>query len=204
MSTGANLFHLLGVMLNSLEQFIETKLDQLADYARMRENMDHPSTLRGLTDIGYTPISQAVCQSLRGDDNVDIAIRGIPLDSDTVDAIVTDPPYGYGSDLEDDGARQLYEKFFREAFRVLKPGGRIVMCVLDKVRTGKNVSPDVMTQGVVNLANDVAKDEKVFFLADSLRPSGPDDLLLSYWKAQHKLNRGILSFRIDKGLPRQV
>lgn len=186
-----------GELLAALEYFIIEKLDKLKKYAedRIAIGNEHPS--RGLTDVGYKPVSQKRCRYLKDGENVDIK-HGIPLEDNSIDAVVTDPPYGYGSSQEQDEISQLYKCFFKEAFRVVKSGGNITMCVLDKVRTGKEVRSDLMTEGVVSLANNIAKENHVSFLVDSIRPFSRDTRFLSYWKAQYKLNRGILSFRIAK------
>lgn len=186
-------------LLTAVDEFVKTNLDYLAEYADTREKVGAEFPFRGVTEIGYAPLNRGGFRRLIEGADVDIAEEGFAsIDDSSVDAIVTDPPYGYGSFLEQEAIYRLYRRFFEEAFRVLKPGGRIVMCVLDKVKTGKDTLVQVMTAGVVDLANEVAKTSRVSFVTDTLNPFERDALLLSYWKAQHKLNRGILSFRIHK------
>ena len=181
-----------------LEEFLDDRLTCLEKYAATREEIGAEVKTRGIMYIGYDPIAQNKCQQLVEGTDIDIAKNGIPLNDNSVDAIITDPPYGYGSAEEQVAIYNLYRQFFSEAFRVLKPGGRVAVCVLDKVRTGKKIMPELFTAGVVDLANDIARESRASFVVDSLRPFGRDDRILSYWKAQHKLNRGILSFQIHK------
>jgi SAM-dependent methyltransferase len=186
-----------GEYIKAIEESIKANLNLLKTFAENRKKIGKERKHRGIIDIGYEPISQNKCQTLVKDANIDIT-KGVPLADNSIDAIITDPPYGYGSAQEQDDILFLYKCFFKEMFRVLKPGGRITMCVLDKVRTGKEIKPEVMTAGVVGLANDIAKRNNVSFLVDSIRPFSRDSRFLSYWKAQYKLNRGILTFQISK------
>ena len=187
-----------GNELIALNEFTSNALNQIQIYAEKISRIGTERVSKGIVDIGYSPIAQDKCQFLVPDSNIDISKYGIPLEENSIDAIITDPPYGYGSLEDQKKIMVLYKKFFEEAYKVLKPCGRIVMCVLDKVRTGKEILPEVMTEGVVELANNVAKSRNISFLTNNLRPYGRDELLLSYWKAKHKLNRGILAFQIFK------
>lgn len=70
---------------------------------------------------------KAIAQFMVGD------ARNIKLEDNSVDGIATDPPYGissstYGADIWD-----LYETFLGEACRVVKKGGKIVVCHTKKV-----------------------------------------------------------------------
>jgi hypothetical protein len=187
-------------MGQALERRVTQWISLLEAYAESRRELGAERTRRGLTEIGYDPVSREKCVRLKGEvsQGVDLMADGIPLPNNSVHAIVTDPPYGYGSRAGPQQLHDLYERFFAEAFRVLGNGGRIAMCVLDKVRTGKHTEGELRTQAVVGLANDVARRQGVSFLAPALNPFTREERLLSFWKAKHKLNRGILSFQISK------
>jgi tRNA (guanine10-N2)-dimethyltransferase len=55
----------------------------------------------------------------------------IPLKEDTLDAVVTDPPYGRSAAILAESLEKLYSCAFEEIQRVLKPGG-IAVVVSDK------------------------------------------------------------------------
>jgi DNA modification methylase len=183
----------------ALEKHVTQALSHLEDFTNVRRDWVPEMKRRGLIEIGYNPIARDKCHPLGQDTmSVDLMKDGIPLHNDSVDAIVTDPPYGYGSLSEENQLHNLYQRFFEEAFRVLRPGGRVAMCVLDKIRTGKYTSGELKTQRVVELANDVAKRKSISFRSPTLNPFQREERLLSFWKAKHKLNRGILTFQIHK------
>ncbi len=90
------------------------------------------------------------------------------INDNSVDVIVTDPPYGYGDDIDDAELVNLYINFINESFRILKPGGRIVMCVLDKVKTGKPINPRTVTKGVIDMIEKVTKEKRIKFMKKEL------------------------------------
>ena len=55
----------------------------------------------------------------------------IPLKEDTMDAVVTDPPYGRSAAVLAESLETLYAGALSEIYRVLKPGG-IAIVVSDK------------------------------------------------------------------------
>jgi len=111
-----------------------------------------------------------------------------------VDAIVTDPPYGYGTDSDRDVLLKLYESFIGQSFDLLRNRGRLVFCVLDKVRTGKPADPYLTTEGILYMMDRLASDRGIGFFRDSLHSSGD----VMFWKSRKKLNRGIISVEVVK------
>lgn len=123
--------------------------------------------------------------------------RKFPLNDNSVDAIVTDPPYGYGDDIPAKDLKNLYRDFISESFRVLRNGGRLVMCMLDKVKTGKFIHKDTMTKGVVGLINRIANEKGIRFGRAEVLPLSPVPSL-NYWKSKYALNRAIIHLEIIK------
>ena len=62
-------------------------------------------------------------------DATDIELKTADRRPVIVDGIATDPPYGRSSKLFDNEIGELYTKFLSSAFKVLKPGGYLVMAV---------------------------------------------------------------------------
>lgn len=123
--------------------------------------------------------------------------RKFPFRDNYIDAIITDPPYGYGDDISFEELKKLYNDFISESFRVLKSEGRLVMCVLDKVKTGKRINSDIQTKGVISLITKVAAEKNIRFIDQGVLPLTPISNL-SYWKSKHALNRSIIHLRISK------
>jgi tRNA G10 N-methylase Trm11 len=124
--------------------------------------------------------------------------KDLPFQSSSVDAIITDPPYGYGSDINDENLHELYQHFFKEAFRVLKPRGYLVTCLLDKVKTGKQIAEQLKSEAVVASIIRIASESGVRLIAQEDIFPVFKAYRLFYWKSKHALNRAILSIQIDK------
>ncbi|MFH1683263.1 MAG: hypothetical protein ABIA67_00110 [Candidatus Margulisiibacteriota bacterium] len=119
---------------------------------------------------------------------------GESLPFNSLDGIVTDAPYGYGTDSDNRKLVQIYQNFIAASFDLLKPFGQLIFCVLDKVRTGKAVSTSLTTQGVTEMVQQIAAAKGTRFSYDGLE----EPAHLMYWKSQKKLNRGIVRITVAK------
>lgn len=125
------------------------------------------------------------------------ARRMANIRSESVDAIITDPPYGYATDSEEKELVELYEAFLLEGFRVLRNFGRIVLCCLHKVKTGKPITSRIQTWGVLETIDRIAKEQNIAFVRKSVLPiSAPDGV--GYWRSRHVLDRGIIYLEVVK------
>lgn len=125
----------------------------------------------------------------------DISAYEIP--DDTIDAVITDPPYGYGEVMTLKQLQDIYMGLFEKAFRWLKSGGYLVLCALDKVKTGRTKGL-LFTEDVVKMANRVAKGRRITFVTDGLRLGQKGPFYLYYWKSKYALNRAVIVLRILK------
>jgi tRNA G10 N-methylase Trm11 len=56
----------------------------------------------------------------------------------SIDLIITDPPYGFNTFHETKSQlSDLYDKFFDEVIRILRPGGQLIMCLPTRPKTGR-------------------------------------------------------------------
>lgn len=52
---------------------------------------------------------------------------GLPLADETIDAVITDPPYGRSAAIKAESLERLYAESFGEMYRILKPGKKAVV-----------------------------------------------------------------------------
>ena len=121
----------------------------------------------------------------------------IPIRDSSIDVIVTDPPYGYATDTSEEDLYATYTSFFEQAFRVLKDEGRIVISVLDRVKTGKKINTRIRTPGFKKIISKIAKEKKIHFIIPDI-PLSSESRSYFYWKSDHALNRTIISLQIKK------
>ncbi len=101
----------------------------------------------------------------------DITKAPLPIEDQSIDAVVTDPPYGYGDLLDRDELYQVYVAFFDQALRILKCGGSSVFGALDKVRTRGSIANHLLvTEEVIRMLHDAACKHRVDFAFPSIDP----------------------------------
>ncbi len=146
--------------------------------------------------VGYANLSTKYPKYLKRDINMSFKKYGI--EENSVDAVVTDPPYGYGEDLNKNQIAQIYKSLFNKAFRWLKSEGHLVFCCLDKVKTGR--TEDLLfTEEIIQMANQIAKSMGIDFIKGHIHPISFDFLnSLNYWKSRYALNRSIVALKILK------
>lgn len=128
--------------------------------------------------------------------NIDILKYGLTLKSGSVNAIVTDPPYGYGSNEQRDVLIKLYKKFFIDSIKSIKNGGYLTFCTLEEVKIsypGLNV---INTANVYNILTKMINDQSTSFIIDD-SINNPQRTFY-YWVGNHRLNRSIIKIRVSK------
>lgn len=118
------------------------------------------------------------------------------INKSSIDAVVTDPPYGYGEGLAKEEIKDLYINLFEKSFYWLKSDGFLVFCALDKVKTGRTKGL-LFTEDIIMLANKIARKNKIKFLSRNIYPLS-QNIPIYYWKSKYALNRSIIVFNIFK------
>ncbi|MFX1533034.1 MAG: DNA methyltransferase [Promethearchaeota archaeon] len=72
-------------------------------------------------------------KSMRNVERIYMDAMAIPLRNDTIQAIVTDPPYGINASLGGKEIEKLLEKTIEECYRILKKKGRLTLCAPSEV-----------------------------------------------------------------------
>jgi tRNA G10 N-methylase Trm11 len=115
----------------------------------------------------------------------------------SIDAVISDPPYGYGEDLSQETIENIYINFFEKSFRWIKHGGHLVFCALDKVKTGR-VEGLLFTENILRICNRIASKQKIEFITHNIYPIKKDPFSLYFWKSKWALNRAIIVLKISK------
>ena len=72
-------------------------------------------------------------ESMKNVERIFMDAMAIPLQSETIQAIVTDPPYGINASLGGEEIEKLLEKTIEECYRILKEKGRLILCAPSEV-----------------------------------------------------------------------
>ncbi|KJF41833.1 site-specific DNA-methyltransferase [Draconibacterium sediminis] len=124
-------------------------------------------------------------------------IESYGIEESSINAVVTDPPYGYGEGLEMNEVRDIYSSLIDKSITWLKSGGYLVFCALDKVKTGR--TRDLLfTEDILDIVNIVAKRRKVNFIMHDILLTSDHLKNVYYWKSNYALNRTIISVQIIK------
>lgn len=130
-------------------------------------------------------------------DQQDILLDHYNIPDDSADAVITDPPYGYGEELLKQDIIDIYSAMLSKAFRWVKNHGSIVFCALDKVKTGRKQGL-LFTEDILEIVQIEAKKHGIkFVITEPVNKNGfPQGLY--YWKSKYALNRSIISLKIIK------
>ena len=85
-----------------------------------------------LTDLTFSGYSGSFWSIIRSDSNL------IPLKSESIDIIVTDPPYGNSTILGGQKLEDLLTNVLQECFRVLKKNSRMVISIPSQIKVNFN------------------------------------------------------------------
>lgn len=129
-------------------------------------------------------------------DKKDIINDELKPQDDLVDAVVSDPPYGYGEVIPHKDLQRIYMSFFDKSLQILKDGGSLVFCALDKVRTGRSKTELLTTEDVIRMLHDAACKHRIDFAFPSIDPVAEQAKGLFFWKSSSALNRSIFAARI--------
>lgn len=86
-------------------------------------------------------------------------VRNLQLPENSVDVVITDPPYGAATKEDKESLVNIWKSFLEISLRVLRNNGRLVFCVMEKERRG---SPVIITPDkAIETAKSIAKALKL-------------------------------------------
>lgn len=119
------------------------------------------------------------------------------IEESSLDAVITDPPYGYGEVLTSTEVTEIYTALINKSIKWLKPNGYLVFCALDKVKTGR--TKDLLfTEDIIDIINFEAKKNNVKFVTNGIPLTKSYVKNVYYWKSKYALNRSVFCLQIIK------
>lgn len=117
---------------------------------------------------------------------------------DSIDVVITDPPYGFNTDDDAETLARLYVRFLRGAVRALKDNGQLVICLPERSNIGKTPlgfqHHGIVTHQVFALARECGKE----VVTGPFAIPGRLYRAPFYWESDRALRRSILHFRFRK------
>jgi hypothetical protein len=169
---------------------------------RANKAITAPDRIR--TFEGLYSTSCAVEPRLSGPaDRIEVADALIhPLEPNSCDVIITDPPYGINTDMSAKDLAELYARAIPDLIRALKPVGQLMFCLPERSYIGRN-SPffthkEMVIQQILEAAREL--DREVWIPAQSAPV--PTSLYRPpfYWESERALARSIIHFHIRSKL----
>lgn len=123
---------------------------------------------------------------------------------DSIDVVITDPPYGYNVEKFADGSEnklsELYNEMSGHLIEDLKDNGVIVMCLPSKSRVGKAINPFCLKRFYIPRLYEAASSKEVYIQHDFGYNILPCDLfgIPFYWNSHKALRRDMIYYRINK------
>jgi SAM-dependent methyltransferase len=125
------------------------------------------------------------------------ALDARDLARDSLDVIVTDPPYGFNTDQEALDLGALWNKALRSMILALKDGGQLVICLPAQSHTGRHLQfftqKDFVTHHILLLADML--DREVITPATIVPSPGRLFKPPFYWESERALRRSIVHFQ---------
>lgn len=125
-------------------------------------------------------------------------IKELKLKDNSCDIIVTDPPDGFNINTPPKELADLYIITIKKMIKALRHNGQLVICLLDRVRTGKGSPFFIHKEFVIQQILAAAEEEnrEVINLMVKIFPSNEIFQGPYYWESERTLRRAILHFQI--------
>jgi tRNA G10 N-methylase Trm11 len=119
------------------------------------------------------------------------------------DVLLTDPPYGFNTEENLPDLAELYAVAIPVMVRALKPGGQLVLCLIEQSRIGRTAATftrkEIVTQQILVAA------ERMGWEVTTSGYSVPEPATLFrppyYWESERALRRVIVHFRFQRSKP---
>ncbi len=192
----------------AFERSLEELLFQTEKLLDVRRHIDDGASKECGTFLMYqgtyssvvvSSLLKRTLESMRGALDSEVEIRNAcELQSESVDIILCDPPYGFNTTEDRNALAELYSKFLDAALRALRDHGHLIICLPAESYTGRDLPYCTHAKLISNQVLIKAHNLKrhVYLPGRSL----PHRMLIPpyYWEAERALRRTILHFRVSK------
>jgi hypothetical protein len=140
---------------------------------------------------------RSLSNDLFGGEYLNVSVRdALELTADSLDIIVTDPPYGFNTEQDASDLAELYSAMVRVFVSALRDGGQLVICCPERSYSGRPLpfytEPGFIIQQVLAAASTTQKlvYQPAFGLPSESRTVRPP----YYWESERALRRSVLHF----------
>jgi hypothetical protein len=195
--------------------------DQLDDLitVRGRESNEQEATARShVLQMGfYSP--ELVCPArnfVRRQGHIDWLDNRAPCDAidtlkslaNSVDIIVTDPPYGFNTIEAAESMVDTYQKFMHESLSALKDRGQLILCLPDESHNGQSIpgyaQAEWFDREIRAMARKIGSDPARYKFECDIFPAYSEELSNSFgsrglfWRSERALTRKVLHYMVRK------
>ncbi len=159
----------------------------------------YPSTYSDACSIDAQMLAE-IPEIRRNDARIKGSQNAVSLKLADVDAVVTDPPYGFNTRNELEQLAKLYAGWLRTAISWLGEHGQLVFCLPERSHSGRRIpffaQRLVVSQQVLTIAREL--DREVYLPAQVVPHLGMTSFFLPpyYWESERALRRSVMHFHI--------
>ncbi len=145
-------------------------------------------------DYGRVYKNHAI-QRIQSGEDLRISLK--KYQTEQVDLIITDPPYGYNTEEQDEALYELYRDLAEESVKVVKPGGTIIMCLAARMHQGKRLPGFIKRDFVLGMFREAAarNGREIIDSDEEIRGMGELYDFPFFWESKKVLRREILKLQ---------
>lgn len=129
-------------------------------------------------------------------DNIDMRdfLANIRNKGEKPDVIITDPPYGYNTDEQDDQLFELYRDLAIECTKTIGHGGQVIICLAEQMHLGKRLPAFIKKETVMDMFLDAAEQNDLYVVNCDEEIYDMDQLYCFpfFWEAKKALKRQVI------------
>ena len=129
-------------------------------------------------------------------DNIDMRdfLANIRNKGEKPDVIITDPPYGYNTDEQDDQLFELYRDLAIECTKTINHGGQVIICLAEQMHLGKRLPAFIKKETVMDMFLEAAEQNDLYVVNCDQEICDLDQIYCFpfFWEAKKALKREVI------------